>query len=70
LDPVTRHILVPFEDSELSERALEFACSSFPDDIITALCVIDSQTDETAAIGWVKHHRPVRNLGSVAPGVC
>jgi nucleotide-binding universal stress UspA family protein len=49
---VKRHILVPFEDSDLSERALEFACSTFPEERITVMYVIDSHTDETAAIGW------------------
>lgn len=47
-----RHLLVPYDDSDLSDRALEFACSTFPEDRITVMHVIDSHTDETAAIGW------------------
>lgn len=49
---MTRHILVPFDDSELSERVLDFACSTFPDDLITVLYVVDAHSDDTAAIGW------------------
>jgi nucleotide-binding universal stress UspA family protein len=49
---VTRHLLVPFDDTALSERALEFACSTFPGDRLIVMFVIDSYSDETAAIGW------------------
>jgi nucleotide-binding universal stress UspA family protein len=49
---VTRHLLVAFDDTELSERALEFVCSTFPEDRITAMFVIDSYADDTAATGW------------------
>jgi nucleotide-binding universal stress UspA family protein len=49
---VSRHLLVPFDDTDLSERALTFACSTFPDDRITVLYVVDAHTDRTAAIGW------------------
>ena len=49
---VTRHLLVAFDDTELSERAIEFACSTFPEDRITAMFVIDSYADDTAATGW------------------
>ncbi|RCU47056.1 universal stress protein [Haloplanus salinus] len=49
---VTRHLLVAFDDTELSERTLEFACSTFPEDRITVMFVIDSHTDDTAATGW------------------
>jgi nucleotide-binding universal stress UspA family protein len=49
---VTRHLLVPFDDTDLSERALEFACSTFPADRITVMYVIDARTDDTAASGW------------------
>ena len=49
---VTRHLLVAFDDTELSERTLEFACSTFPEDRITVMFVIDSYTDDTAATGW------------------
>ncbi|WP_181861647.1 universal stress protein [Haloplanus salinus] len=49
---MTRHLLVAFDDTELSERTLEFACSTFPEDRITVMFVIDSHTDDTAATGW------------------
>lgn len=49
---MTRHLLVPFDDSDLSERVLESACSTFPEDRITVLYVIDAHSDDTAAIGW------------------
>ena len=49
---VTRHLLVAFDDTELSERTLEFACSTFPEDRITVMFVIDPHTDDTAATGW------------------
>lgn len=49
---MTRHLLVPFDDSDLSERVLDFACSTFPDDLITVMYVVDAQSDDTAAIGW------------------
>jgi len=49
---VTRHLLVAFDDTDLSERALEFACSTFPADRLTVMFVVDSYTDDTAAIGW------------------
>lgn len=49
------HILVPFDGSPLSRRALEYACSEFPSSTITVLYVIDQQTDETAAKGWGDH---------------
>jgi len=52
IDRVTRHLLVAFDDTELSERALEFTCSTFPEDRITTMFVIDSHADDTAAIGW------------------
>jgi nucleotide-binding universal stress UspA family protein len=45
-------LLVAFDDTELSERTLEFACSTFPEDRITVMFVIDSHTDDTAATGW------------------
>ncbi|AZH24132.1 hypothetical protein DU502_01495 [Haloplanus aerogenes] len=59
-----RHLLVPFDDSELSDRALTFACSTFPEDRITVMYVIDSHSDDTAAIGG-EHDRPVRTLDRV-----
>ncbi|AXG08966.1 universal stress protein [Haloplanus rubicundus] len=49
---MTRHLLVSFDDSELSDRALTFACSAFPEDRITVMYVIDARSDETAAAGW------------------
>lgn len=49
---MTRNILVGFNDTPRSERALRFACSTFPDDAITVLFAIDSHTDPTAMSGW------------------
>jgi nucleotide-binding universal stress UspA family protein len=49
---VTRHLLVSFDDSALSDRALGFACSTFPEDRLTAMYAIDARSDETAAAGW------------------
>lgn len=52
---MTEHILVLFDGSPLSERALRFACETFGSKTITVLYVVDSHTDETAAIGWGDH---------------
>jgi nucleotide-binding universal stress UspA family protein len=49
------HVLVPFDGSPLAEKALEYACETYGSSIITALYVVDSHTDETAAIGWGDH---------------
>ncbi|QLG29031.1 universal stress protein [Halorarum halophilum] len=49
---MTRNVFVGFNDTPRSERALRFACSTFPDDEIAVLFVIDSHTDPTAATGW------------------
>lgn len=49
------HVLVPFDGSLLSEHALEYACSELDAETITVLYVVDSHTDETAAIGWGDH---------------
>ena len=48
-------VLVPFDGSPLSEKALELACETFGSSTIIVLYVIDSHTDETAAIGWGDH---------------
>ena len=47
-----RHLLVSFDDSALSDRTLSFACSTFPEDRITVMYVVDAHSDETAATGW------------------
>lgn len=49
---MTRHLLVSFDDSALSDRALGFACSTVPEDRLTAMYAIDARSDETAAAGW------------------
>ncbi|WP_276257709.1 universal stress protein [Haloglomus litoreum] len=38
---MSEHVLVPFDGSPLSERALERVCTRHPDDDVTVLCVID-----------------------------
>lgn len=35
------HVLVPFEDTAMSDRALEHACERYPDATVTVLHVID-----------------------------
>ncbi|ELZ91074.1 universal stress protein [Haloferax sulfurifontis] len=52
---MVEHVLVPFDGSPLSESALEFACAEFGSRTITVLYVVDSHTDDTAAIGWGDH---------------
>lgn len=49
------HVLVPFDGSPLAEHALEYACTDLDPDTLTVLYVVDSHTDETAAIGWGDH---------------
>lgn len=49
------HVLVPFDGSELSRRALTYVCSSLHPDTVTVLYVVDSHTDRTAASGWGDH---------------
>ncbi|MFC4551176.1 MULTISPECIES: universal stress protein [Halorussus] len=49
---MTRRILVPFNESPRSKRALEYVCATFPDADVTVLYVVDSLTDDTASIGW------------------
>ena len=39
---MSRRILVAFDGSEQAIRALEYACTLFPDDVIHALAVADS----------------------------
>jgi hypothetical protein len=46
---VTRHLLVSFDDPALSDRDLGFACSTVPEDRLTAMY---ARSDETAAAGW------------------
>jgi nucleotide-binding universal stress UspA family protein len=48
----SRNVLVAFDGTDLSERALRYACTTFSGDAITALYVIDPSRDETAARGW------------------
>lgn len=48
-------VLVPFDGSPLSEKALDYACETFGSSTITVLYVVDSHKDETAAIGWGDH---------------
>ncbi|MFC6954184.1 universal stress protein [Halorubellus litoreus] len=48
-------ILVPFDGSPLSRRALEWATTAFPDATAIAFYVIDQQTDPTASEGWGDH---------------
>jgi nucleotide-binding universal stress UspA family protein len=49
------HVLVPYDGSPLSKRAMRYASSEFGDRTVTALYVVDKNTDETAAIGWGDH---------------
>jgi len=49
----TRRLLVPFDGSARSERALRYACGAFPGDDIVALHALTRDDDETAARGWV-----------------
>lgn len=46
---MTRHLLVSFDDSALSDRTLGFACSTVLEDRLTAMY---ARSDETAAAGW------------------
>lgn len=48
-------VMVPFDGSPLSEKALEVACETFEPTDLVVLYVVDSHTDETAAIGWGDH---------------
>lgn len=48
-----RRILVPFDGSPRSERALAYACVAFPGDDLVALHVVGREDDEGAARGWV-----------------
>jgi nucleotide-binding universal stress UspA family protein len=52
---MVEHVLVPFDGSPLSEKALEYACEEFGSGTITVFYVVDSHKDETAAIGWGDH---------------
>jgi nucleotide-binding universal stress UspA family protein len=49
----SRNILVPFDGSPRSERALTYACATFPDDDVVALHVITRTDDGAASRGWV-----------------
>jgi len=49
----TRRLLVPFDGSPRSERALRYACAAFPGDDVVALHALTREDDETAARGWV-----------------
>ncbi|NHN43064.1 universal stress protein [Halorubellus sp. JP-L1] len=48
-------VLVPFDGSPLSRRALEWTATEFPDSTAVVLYVIDQQHDETASEGWGDH---------------
>ncbi|MFC5369095.1 universal stress protein [Salinirubrum litoreum] len=48
-------VLVPFDGSPLSEKALDYACETFGSTRITVLYVVDSHRDDTAATGWGDH---------------
>jgi len=48
-------VLVPFDDSPLARRALEWTVTEFPDSTAVVLYVIDRQHDETASEGWGDH---------------
>jgi nucleotide-binding universal stress UspA family protein len=48
-----RRLLVPFDGSERSERALGYACAAFPGDDVVALYALTRDDDEAVAQGWV-----------------
>lgn len=49
------HVLVPFDGSPLSRRALRYACAEYGTSTVTVLYVVDEDRDETAATGWGDH---------------
>lgn len=52
--PQSRKILVPFDGSSRSERALNYACASFPGDEIVTLYVVTRDNDETVSRAWIE----------------
>ena len=52
--PRPRKVLVPFDGSSRSERALNYACASFPGDDIVALYVVTRVADETVSRAWIE----------------
>ena len=48
-------VLVPFDGSPLSLRALEWTADEFPDATIRVVYVVDQQRDRTASEGWGDH---------------
>jgi nucleotide-binding universal stress UspA family protein len=48
-------VLVPFDGSPLSRRALEWTATAFPDATAIVFYVIDQQSDPTASEGWGDH---------------
>lgn len=53
----TQKILVPFNETDLSEAALEYACETFPDADITALCVIEPGGQEDLYVPQISDER-------------
>lgn len=49
-----RQILVPFDGSSRSKRALNYACAAFPGDSIVALYVVTRDNDETVSRAWIE----------------
>ena len=52
--PRSRNILVPFDGSSRSERALNYACAAFPDDRIVTLYVVTRRDDESVSRAWIE----------------
>ena len=52
-DSTTRRILVPYDASPRSERALNYACASFPEDVIVALHVLTRSDLGGSADSWI-----------------
>jgi nucleotide-binding universal stress UspA family protein len=55
-----QNILVPFNDTDLSEEALKYACETFPESDITALYVIELQGQEDIYVPQVGEERRKR----------
>lgn len=52
--PQSRKILVPFDGSSRSERALNYACAVFPGDDLVTLYVVTRDNDETVSRAWIE----------------
>ncbi|WP_436933538.1 universal stress protein [Halovenus marina] len=50
----SRKILVPFDGSSRSERALNYACAAFPGDDIVTLYVVTRDDNETVSRAWIE----------------